>query len=40
MEKMQISVVGRETGKDSDVEISEGEDSPSDHEEIDDPNLN
>ncbi len=37
---MQISVVGKETGKDSDVEISDDEDSPSDNEEVDDPNLN
>jgi pre-rRNA-processing protein TSR1 len=37
---MQISVVGRETGKDSDVEISEGEESLSDQEVDDDPNLN
>jgi hypothetical protein len=40
MERMQISVVGRETGKDSDVEISEGDDSQSENEEVDDPNLN
>jgi len=32
--------VGRETGKDSDVEISEGDESLSENEEVDEPNLN
>ena len=36
---MQIDVVGRETGKDSDEDLSE-EDTGSDGQEYDDPNLN
>jgi len=40
MEKMQISVVGRETGQESDIEYSDGDQSVSEEENDNEDNLN